>query len=110
MQSIQSIKIGGEEMEIEIWETAKLKSGENQAAVGGLDKLARQIDELGFNVPVIAKMSGEVIFGHKQIEASRAIGLEQVPVIPADELDADQLRSFSFFFEIITGGQSLLQA
>jgi hypothetical protein len=28
-------------MNIEIWETAKLKSGENQAAPSGLDKLAK---------------------------------------------------------------------
>jgi ParB-like chromosome segregation protein Spo0J len=95
-------------MQIEIWKVSKLKHNAEQQP-DGIDKLAKEIDELGFRVPVIAKTNGEVLFGHDRLAAALRSGVEQIPVIPADDLNADQLRSFSFFFEVISSGPRMIE-
>lgn len=95
-------------MNIEIWAIDSLDS-DIQPSVPGLDRLAREIDELGFRVPVIARANGEVIFGHERIAAARRVGIVDIPVLPADRMTEDQLRSFTFFFDVIGSGPRCIE-
>ena len=51
--------------------------------------VAASIKRFGFQVPIIAKRSGEVIAGHTRLRAAKELGLEQVPVTYFDGTDLD---------------------
>jgi ParB-like chromosome segregation protein Spo0J len=59
-----------------------------------VDKIARQISEVGFLVPIIVDKDRVVIAGHGRLEAAKSLGLEQVPVIVADHLTEGQAKAF----------------
>lgn len=58
-------------------------------------KLARSIDEFGFNVPILATRDGRIVAGHGRYLAAQLLGLEKVPVIFIDDLTPEQIRLFA---------------
>lgn len=84
------------EMQIEYWDIDKLvpyvrNPRRNDDAV---PKMAGLIKEFGFKVPVVIRSDGEVVDGHLRLKAARQLGMEQVPVVLADEWTPAQVKAF----------------
>jgi len=86
-----------EPLNIQILETNRLIPYARNAKLhpkDQVDKIARQISEVGFLVPIVADKELVVIAGHGRLEAAKALGLERVPVVVADHLSEDQAMAF----------------
>ena len=59
-----------------------------------VDKVASSIAEFGFKNPIIIDKNNVVINGHTRLLASKKLGLEEVPVIKADDLTEAQVKAF----------------
>lgn len=59
-----------------------------------IDKVAESIKEFGFKVPLVIDKDGVIITGHTRYEASKKLGLTEVPCIIADDLDEKQIKAF----------------
>ena len=59
-----------------------------------VDMVAESIKEFGFKNPIIIDKNAVIIAGHTRLKAAQKIGLEEVPVIVADDLTEDQARAF----------------
>lgn len=83
-------------MEIEYWPVSRLTpyAGNPREYEKVVPKLVDAIDSFGFRVPILAKSSGEVIDGHFRLAAAKEAGLEEVPVIPTDDMDEESIRAF----------------
>ena len=80
---------------IELWPTSRLipyarNPRKNDHAV---EQMAAVIAEFGFRIPIIAKSTAEVVDGHLRLKAALRLGLEQVPVILADDLTPTQIKA-----------------
>lgn len=81
---------------IEHWPTSRLipyarNPRKNDHAV---EQMAAAIREFGFRIPLIVKSTGEICDGHLRYKAAQHLGLEQVPVILADDLTETQIKAF----------------
>lgn len=56
-------------------------------------QVANSIKEFGFNQPIVIDKEGVIIVGHGRYEASKHLGLTEVPVIVADLTD-EQARAY----------------
>ncbi len=84
------------DLKLEHWPTNRLipycrNPRKNDHAV---EQMAGAIREFGFRSPIIAKSTGEVCDGHLRLKAALHLGLEQVPVILADDLTETQIKAF----------------
>lgn len=59
-----------------------------------VDKVASAIREFGFRVPIVAKSDGTVVDGHLRLKAAKKLGLDEVPVILADDMTEAQIKAF----------------
>lgn len=59
-----------------------------------IDYVARSISEFGFKVPIIVDAKNEIIAGHTRLKAAKKLGLNEVPVIVADDLTDEQIKAF----------------
>ncbi len=62
-----------------------------------VDRMIGSISAFGFRIPVLVKKSDdglEVIDGHLRLKAAEKLGLDEVPVLYADDMNADQIRAF----------------
>lgn len=59
-----------------------------------IDKVASSIKEFGFRVPIVIDKNNIVVTGHTRLLASKKLGLEEVPVIVADDLTEAQIKAF----------------
>ena len=83
-------------MKIEYWDIDKLipYSRNPRRNDDAVPKMAGLIKEFGFKVPVVIRSDGEVIDGHLRLKAARQLGMEQVPVVLADEWTPAQVKAF----------------
>lgn len=58
-----------------------------------IQQIANSIKEFGFNQPIVVDKNGVIIVGHGRYEASKVLGLDDVPVIVAD-LTEKQAKSY----------------
>lgn len=56
--------------------------------------MAASIKEFGFKVPIVVDKDNVIIAGHTRLKAAQKLGLEEVPVIVADDLTPEQVRAF----------------
>lgn len=63
----------------------------NEEAV---EAVAASIKEFGFKNPIIVDGENIIIAGHTRAKAAERLGLEEVPVIKADDLTEDQVKAF----------------
>lgn len=63
----------------------------NDQAVGAV---ANSIKEFGFKVPIVVDGDCVVISGHTRLKAAKSLGLTEVPVIVADDLDETKVKAF----------------
>lgn len=63
----------------------------NEKAV---EPVMASIREFGFNIPITVDKDMVVITGHTRLKAAIRLGLEEVPVIILEDLNADQVKAF----------------
>ena len=61
---------------------------------GAVDKVAESIKEFGFKVPIIVDSKNVIVTGHTRLMAANKLGMEEVPVIVADDLTDGQIKAF----------------
>lgn len=83
-------------MEIKNIDIKLIKTYENNPRVNinAVDKVAESIKEFGFKVPLVVNSDYVIINGHTRYEASKKLGLKNVPVIFADDLSEQQQNAF----------------
>lgn len=59
-----------------------------------VDAVASSIREFGFKVPIVVDGKGVVVSGHTRLKAAKTLGLDDVPVIVADDLDDTKIKAF----------------
>ncbi len=59
-----------------------------------VDAVAASIKEFGFKVPIIVDTENVIIAGHTRLKAAQKLGLQEVPVIVADDLTPEQIKAF----------------
>lgn len=59
-----------------------------------VDRMCSAIAEFGFRIPIVARSDGTVVDGHLRLKAARKLGLENIPVVLADELTNSQIKAF----------------
>ena len=59
-----------------------------------VDAVASSIREFGFKVPIVVDSEWVVVSGHTRLKAAKALGLTEVPVIVADDLDETKIKAF----------------
>jgi hypothetical protein len=57
-------------------------------------QIARSIDRLGFNVPVLVDADCVLLAGHGRVEAAKLLKLPEIPVIRIDHLSEAGKRAF----------------
>ena len=63
----------------------------NDKAVNIVEK---SIKEFGFKNPIILDKNNEIIAGHTRFRAAKNLGMNEVPVIWAEDLTEEQVKSF----------------
>lgn len=59
-----------------------------------IDQLVRSINEFGFTNPILIDEKNVIIAGHARLQASKKIGLEEVPCIVLSGLTDDQKKAY----------------
>lgn len=59
-----------------------------------VDIVAKSIKEFGFRNPIILDKKNEIIAGHTRLKAAIKLGMNDVPVIWADDLTEEQVKAF----------------
>ena len=59
-----------------------------------IDKVAASIKEFGFQQPIVVDRNNVVIVGHTRLAAAKQLKLISVPVVVADQLDAEQVKAY----------------
>ena len=56
--------------------------------------VANSIKEFGFKVPIIVDKNNVIVAGHTRYKACKELGIKNVPVIIADDLNEEQIKAF----------------
>lgn len=56
-------------------------------------RIAKSIQEFGFDQPIVVDKEGEIIIGHGRWMAAKYLGLDKVPVLQVDGLTEQQIRA-----------------
>lgn len=59
-----------------------------------VEYVAKSIKEFGFKVPIIIDKNNEIVAGHTRYEASKQLGLKEVPCIIVDNLTEEQIKAY----------------
>ncbi|MCZ3621881.1 ParB N-terminal domain-containing protein [Lactobacillus mulieris] len=59
-----------------------------------VDKVANSIKEFGFQQPIVVDKDGVVIVGHTRLKAAKKLGLKEVPVVYATNLNEEQVKAY----------------
>lgn len=83
-------------MQIELIHIDKIKPYENNPRNNdeAVDKVAESINEFGFKIPIIVDKDNIIIAGHTRYKAAKKLGLENIPVIKAEDLTEQQVKAF----------------
>lgn len=61
---------------------------------GAIDAVASSIKNFGFKVPIVVDKDCEIVTGHTRLLAAKKLGMDQVPVIVADDLSEAEIKAF----------------
>ena len=59
-----------------------------------IEYVANSIKEFGFKVPIVIDKNNVIVAGHTRYKAAKRLGIEEVPVIIADDLTDKQIAAF----------------
>lgn len=82
---------------VETWPITKFKPyklNPRKHSDEAVAQFALALGRFGFRVPVLAKSDGELIDGHFRIKAAEKAGINEVPVLIADDMTAEEIRAF----------------
>ena len=81
---------------VELWPLARLRPYANNPRVNdsAVPAVAASIREFGFLVPIVATPDGTILAGHTRLKAAQSLGLAEVPVLVARDLDDAKARAF----------------
>jgi DNA modification methylase len=68
-----------------------------------IEQVAASIRHFGFTNPIIIEADGTIVAGHARFEASRALGIVDVPTIQISHLNSDELRAYRLADNKIAG-------
>jgi hypothetical protein len=82
---------------IEMWQPSRLIPYENNVKIHDpkqVEKIAKSIAEFGWRGnPIVVDKDGVIIAGHGRRLAALKLGLAEVPVVVASDLNADQIKA-----------------
>lgn len=83
-------------MQIKEWETGQLRPypGNPRINEKAVDAVAGSIAKFGFRQPIVVDSEGVIIVGHARWEAAKKLGLREVPVHVANDLDPELTRAY----------------
>lgn len=83
-------------LQLEQWPIGRLVEYERNPRKNDdvVERMAQAIVEFGFRIPIVVRSDGLVVDGHLRLKAARLLGLDNVPVVLADELSETQIRAF----------------
>jgi DNA modification methylase len=83
-------------MNLEMWPTDKLVEYSRNPRKNDtqIDRMVSSFQEFGFRLPILAKSDGLVVDGHLRLKAARKMGIEEVPVVLADDMTDNQIKAF----------------
>lgn len=83
-------------MEIVYKKINELKPYENNPRFNddAVEYVKNSIKEFGFKVPCVIDKNGVLITGHTRYEASKQLGLKEIPCLIADDLSEEQIKAF----------------
>lgn len=61
---------------------------------GAVEAVAKSIETFGFRVPIVVDRDNVIIAGHTRLKAAERLGLEEVPIIRADDLTEEQVKAY----------------
>lgn len=82
---------------IELWPVDRLRPYERNARTHGaeqLEQLQASIRQFGFTAPILVDSDDGILAGHGRLEAARALGMAEVPVVVLDHLSPEQRRLY----------------
>lgn len=82
---------------LELWPLDRLKPYERNARTHSakqIQQIQGSIREFGFTAPILVDSNDGILAGHGRLEAARALGLSEVPVVVLDHLDEKQRRAY----------------
>ena len=83
-------------LKIEYVDINSIKPYENNPRVNdeAVKYVANSIKEFGFKVPIIVDKNNVIVAGHTRYKACKELGIKNVPVIIADDLNEEQIKAF----------------
>lgn len=83
-------------MKVQNTKLSDIKPYENNPRINdnAVDKVAKSIEEFGFQQPIVVDKTHVIIIGHTQYKASQKLGLQEVPVVVADMLSDEQVKAY----------------
>lgn len=86
----------GNEIKVTMRKLAELVPYENNPRDNSkaVNAVAESIKEFGFKNPIIVDKGDVIVAGHTRYKAAEKLGLDEVPVIVADDLSDEQVKAF----------------
>lgn len=83
-------------MDVQNWPLDRVTPYENNPRDNddAVDATANSIKEFGWQQPIVVDKDGVIIVGHTRLKAAKQLGLDQVPVVVADNLSEEQAKAY----------------
>ena len=59
-----------------------------------IDLLAANINEFGFNVPIVVDINDNIVAGHGRVLAAKKLSMTELPCVVVDDLSEVQIKAF----------------
>ncbi len=83
-------------MKIEMWAIGRIKPYDKNPRIndGAIDAVAKSIQAYGFRQPIVVDTEGVIIVGHTRWKAAKKLGLTEVPVHVARDMEPEAVRAY----------------
>lgn len=83
-------------MNVQNWPIGQVKPYESNPRNNddAVDATANSIEEFGWQQPIVVDKDGVIIVGHTRLKAAKQLGLDQVPVVVAENLSDEQVKAY----------------
>lgn len=83
-------------MKVENWDIEKVKPYANNPRKNddAVEATANSIKEFGWQQPIVVDKDGVIIVGHTRLKAAQKLGMDNVPVVVANQLTGEQVKAY----------------
>ncbi len=83
-------------MQVEMWSLDRIKPYENNPRINdnAVAAVIQSINEFGFRQPIVVDPYGVIIVGHTRYKAAMKLGLAEVPVHIAADIEPEAVRAY----------------